>query len=121
MRLGRRGEEEACSYLTNAGHVILDRNWRSGHLEIDIVSVDRDGIHFVEVKTRMAPYSADPLESVGPTKQRRIIAASKAWLRDARKKNIFSAEVYFDIICVIFEGEYIKVDYYPQAYIPIVI
>ena len=38
--LGRLGEDIACRYLENLGHTILDRNWRWGHLEIDIISFD---------------------------------------------------------------------------------
>ena len=50
--LGRVGEDIACSLLEGMGHLILERNWRSSHLEIDIISYDPAGIHFVEVKTR---------------------------------------------------------------------
>ena len=42
--VGRKGEEEACSYLCRNGHRILARNWRGGHLELDIVTLeDEDG------------------------------------------------------------------------------
>ena len=51
-RLGQQGEDIACAFLEGLGHQILERNWRSGHLEIDIISLGADGIHFVEVKTR---------------------------------------------------------------------
>ena len=60
MRLGRRGEDIACKYLLDHGHTVVDRNWRSGHLEIDIVTVDPAGLHFVEVKSRVAPVQAAP-------------------------------------------------------------
>ena len=119
MQLGKRGEEEACRFLLNSGHEILDRNWRSGHLEIDIVTLDSAGVHFVEVKSRVAPVSADPLESVGWTKQGRIAAAAKAWLHSDRKKGLHDVEVFFDVVSVLFDGDDIKLDYYPQAYIPV--
>ena len=72
MRLGRRGEDIACKYLLDRGHTVVDRNWRSGHLEIDVVTVDPAGLHFVEVKSRVAPATAAPEENVGYLKQRRI-------------------------------------------------
>ena len=53
--LGRKGEEIVCKYLIDNGHTILERNWRCGHLEIDIISINKIGIHFVEVKSRVAP------------------------------------------------------------------
>ena len=52
--LGKHGEDDVCQFLIERGHTILDRNWRSGHLEIDIVTLAPDGIHFVEVKSRVA-------------------------------------------------------------------
>ena len=106
MTLGRRGEEVACGYLLRHGHTILDRNWRSGHLEIDIVSLDRAGLHFVEVKSRVAPVPAAPEENVGYRKQSRIVAAAKKYLHTAEKMlQIAGCEVFFDVFSVIFEGE----------------
>ena len=40
MLLGRRGEDVACEFLEELGHQIVRRNYRSGHLEIDIISTD---------------------------------------------------------------------------------
>ena len=50
-KIGRRGEDIVCDYLVDRGHTILERNWRWGHLEIDIISINNIGIHFVEVKS----------------------------------------------------------------------
>lgn len=58
---------------------MLSRNWRGGGGELDLV-VQREGVlRMVEVKTRAA---GDPvgLESVGPSKQRKLTAAAQAWL-----------------------------------------
>ena len=120
MKLGREGENLACRYLEERGHTILDRNWRSGHLEIDIVSLSSDGLHFTEVKTRVAPMAARPEENVGYTKQQKIIRAAKAYLQEFRKKSVFSDfEIYFDVLSVIFEGKSSSILYLPQAYLPL--
>ncbi len=34
--LGLNGESLAASYLQEKGYTILDRNWRSGHKELDL-------------------------------------------------------------------------------------
>ena len=73
--LGRLGENAACSILESMGHVILERNWRCGHLEIDIISVDPEGIHFVEVKTRQKSIQAPPQENVDAGKQKKLVKA----------------------------------------------
>lgn len=121
MRLGKKGEEMACEYLIGNGHIILERNWRSGHLEIDIITVAPDGIHFVEVKSRVAPVSASPEENVGYTKQRKLITAAKYYLNSESRKKKLNAdmEVFFDVISIVFEGEGAEVNFYPQAYLPI--
>lgn len=116
--LGNMGEDLACGYLTSQGHVILDRNWRYGHLEIDIVSKDDKGLHFVEVKSRVAPVSADPEENVGWKKQRRLTSAANAYLHSRAAGDL---EVTFDIVTVVFDGEKTDIKYYNQAFIPIYI
>ncbi|MBR4133463.1 MAG: YraN family protein [Bacteroidales bacterium] len=113
-------EDLACGYLTRNGHTVVARNWRSGHLEVDIVSIDAAGIHFVEVKSRVAPVQAGPEENVGYRKQKRLAAAARAFLHfEENKPHFAQKEVFFDVFSVIFEGEKAETKYYPQAYIPI--
>ena len=50
--LGKQGEDLATDYLAVRGYVILERNYRAGHQELDIIASFGDCIHFVEVKTR---------------------------------------------------------------------
>lgn len=118
---GRRGEQIACDYLLKEGHVILERNWRSGHLEVDIISFDSKGIHFVEVKTRRPPFQALPQDCVDRTKQRNIAKAAAAYMRSAKGKGVRDSEIWFDIVSVIIDGTQETVEYIPAAYTPIYI
>ena len=77
-KIGRMGEDAACTHLCSLGQTILERNWRCGHLETDIISLGSDGIHFVEVKARVAPSTTDPSENVGYAKQRNMAKAARA-------------------------------------------
>jgi putative endonuclease len=52
---GRWGESVAVRHLRSKGLLIVQRNWRCGHLEIDIVANDGGTVVFVEVKTRSLP------------------------------------------------------------------
>lgn len=114
-RIGEAGEQMACDFLQSRGHQILDRNWRSGHLELDIVSEGPDGLHFVEVKARTAPVTSSVTDQVNPIKQKRISAAALQYLN---KKHLIGQEVFFDIVTVLFDGNATKVRYFPQAWIP---
>ena len=49
---GAAGEAFAASALEAEGYRILERNWRSGRSEIDLIAQRGDIIAFVEVKTR---------------------------------------------------------------------
>ena len=114
-KLGELGEQMACDFLSSRGHQILDRNWRAGHLEIDIVSEGPDGLHFVEVKTRKAPVTTAVSDQVTLIKQKRISAAA---LRYLNAKHLYGQEVFFDIVSVTVEQDETRVRYYPQAWIP---
>lgn len=116
--VGRKGEDAACRWLVSEGHTILERNWRGGRCEIDIISFDRSGLHFVEVKTRKAPAAADPLVNVTAAKQRNMVNAALKYLHSGGRR-FTDAEVNFDIVTVIIDKETIHIQYYPQAFIPI--
>jgi putative endonuclease len=101
------------------GHTILERNWRSGHLEIDLISLGTDGIHFVEVKTRRLNIQAPPQENVDRTKQARIIRAAGKYLKSGKGTPYGCLECMFDVVAITFEGNEAKTEWFPQAYIPI--
>ncbi len=115
--IGRKGEDMACRYLESEGHRILERNFRSGHLEIDIISQDSQGIHFVEVKTRRMSVQAPPQDNVDTGKQKRIVSAARKYL--ATCGHAASEECFFDVAAITFEGETAHMEWIPQAYIPI--
>jgi putative endonuclease len=110
---GQLGEEKASAYLESRGHRILARNWRGSHLEVDIISEASDGLHFVEVKTRLDADAA-PEEKVDARKQARISAAALKYLKESGSDR----EVFFDVISVTFAGDEMQVKFFPQAWIP---
>ena len=94
---GSRFEDMACSYLRSKGYRILDRNVCLLRKEIDIVASDRDTIVFVEVKGRRSDAFGSPLDAVGNTKQRHILAAANAYLR---LKSLHDRSCRFDVVSV---------------------
>ena len=91
----------------------MKRNWRGSHLEVDIISEDANGLHFVEVKTRLDA-DATPEEKVNAIKQRRISAAALKYLNETGSDR----EVFFDVVSVTVFGDDSTVKYFPQAWIP---
>ena len=116
--VGKMGEDAACLWLASHGHTVLERNWRGGRCEIDIISADGAGLHFVEVKTRKAPAAVDPLANVTAAKQKHLVQAALSYLHSGGRR-FADAEVSFDIITVILDSDTTYIQYYPQAFIPI--
>lgn len=119
QRLGKLGEDLACRFLEEKGHTIIGRNFRSGHLEIDIISFDCEGIHFVEVKTRRQSIQAPPQDNVDAMKQRRIVRAARSFLKTRRGLPYGNHECMFDVIAVTFGQDEPEIGWFPNAYIPI--
>lgn len=117
--IGQEGEDIACRLLEGRGHTILERNWRSGHFEIDIISYDAIGIHFVEVKARRYSIQAPPQDNVDFAKQRRTANAAKAFLRSGRGAAFRNHECIFDVVAVTFTDGPAEVEYIEQAYVPL--
>ena len=113
---GQLGEDKACEYLRSRGHRIVARNWQGSHLEVDVISEASDGLHFVEVKTRLDADAA-PEEKVDARKQRRISAAALKYLNESGSDR----EVFFDVVSVTLSGDASSVNYFPQAWIPMYI
>ena len=120
MKVGRRGEDEACLYLIERDHTILGRNWRSSHLEIDIITMTGNELHIVEVKTRVAPLAADPLANITPAKLERMTRAARAYLRSPEAGRLpRDMEICFDVLTVVLDGGDAAIEYYPRAYVPL--
>jgi putative endonuclease len=100
-KLGRRGECIAVSHLLANSYSILATNWRSGHMEIDIVARLKDELIVAEVKTRMAGFLSSPEEAVNHRRQKRMIRAANAFIG----KTGLNLDVRFDIITVVFSGQ----------------
>ncbi|THA71329.1 YraN family protein [Streptomyces sp. A0642] len=78
--LGRYGEDLAARLLTDAGMSVLERNWRCGAGEIDIVAKDGDALVICEVKTRRAGAFEHPMAAVTPVKADRLRRLAELWV-----------------------------------------
>ena len=100
--LGERGERIAEQWLQARGWRILDRRFRSGHRDIDLVieqnSAEGRVVAFVEVKTRVSAGFGGPLGAVHWRKQREMTRAARDWLSRSREPG---AAYRFDVVGVI--------------------
>jgi len=68
----RLGEEIATQFLTKKGYRIIDRNFRKGYGEIDIVAVYNNVLVFVEVKTRTTALYGGAIEAISYSKLKKL-------------------------------------------------
>ncbi len=104
LRVGRRGEREAARHLRQKGYRILERNFRTGLGEIDLVAFRSGTVAFVEVRTQTWPASIDPLHTITRQKQRRVIRASQQYctLRGLEDRGV---ALRYDVVTVLLEKD----------------
>ncbi|GEP36939.1 UPF0102 protein [Nocardioides psychrotolerans] len=80
--LGTYGESVAARHLVEQGLVLLDRNWRCGAGEIDLVLREGHVLVVCEVKTRSSDAFGTPHEAVGAEKRDRLGVLALRWAAD---------------------------------------
>lgn len=98
--LGDFGERVAARELTQRGLSVLDRNWRCGQGEIDIVAADGRTLVVCEVKTRRSNRFGAPLEAITEAKAHRLHRLGLAW---AAAHGSGWGEVRVDVVAVLVE------------------
>ena len=97
--VGSKYEDMAVSFLNAQGVKIIDRNFRSGYGEIDIVGHDGSYYIFFEVKYRRTEAAGDPAAAVDYRKQFRISRVAD-YFRVYRKLKD-TDNVRFDVIAIL--------------------
>ena len=95
--LGQWGEEQAAAFLQRLGYRIIERDWKSGRRDIDIIATDNNQVVFVEVKTRRNRLFGDPEEAVDYHKLQSLRIAINHYIHYRH----INCEVRFDIISVV--------------------
>jgi len=75
-----RAEALAADFLARHGLLIIERNWRRRHGEIDLIARDGDTLVFVEVRLRRRGDFGGAAASITPAKQARIVKAAGLYL-----------------------------------------
>ena len=115
--LAKKGEQLAVDFLEEKGFEIIERNYRYGHGEIDIIALDpKDNFTvFVEVKTRQNLYFGEPEYAITKKKQQQVKKVAELYLYD---KEIEQIDCRFDVVAILLEDEDKPViNYYENAFI----
>lgn len=111
--LGLYGEKLAGNYLQSLGYEILERNWRCGIGEIDLIVRDKSRYVFVEVKTRNGSGYGHPFEAITEVKLTRLRKLVSEWCRSRQLSGI---DVRIDAVSVLVDKGRVHLEHLKQVF-----
>lgn len=112
--LGKEGEDFAAAYLSAHGYTILERNYRFGRIEVDIIARDGKFIVFVEVKARSSIRYGYPEAAIDLKKVKRIARVAAHYMYE----NKIEAFMRFDVVALERRGSEWICMHTPDAFFP---
>ena len=110
---GKEGEELAVSFLAEKGFEIVERNYRFGKGELDIIAREKDFLVFVEVKSRESLEYGLPEEAITKRKMAQIRKIAEAYLAE---KSITNENIRFDVVAILFLNKEVTITHYENAF-----
>jgi putative endonuclease len=96
-KAGASGERIAAEYLILSGYRIVERNYRSRYLEVDLIAEKSGRLAFIEVKMRRSDSCGSALESMSRRKIRNLRAAARSFLSESPCRY---SEYRFDLVAI---------------------
>lgn len=112
LEFGKMGEQMAAKYLTDKGYVILEHNYRRGHLEIDLIALDGDELVIVEVKSRACDAVLQPEAAVDHRKRLALIRLANEYVKTHNRKE----NVRFDVVGIVSNANGTEIRHLKNAY-----
>ena len=111
---GKTYEMQAEQWLVAQGLRPLARNFTTRGGELDLVMEDGSALVFVEVRFRASNRFVGALESVTPSKQRRVLHAAACWLQ--RNPGQAARACRFDVVGIEGVGESCRIAWIKSAF-----
>jgi len=100
--VGRIGERLALRYLRSLGYSYIEKNFRLGRGEIDLIMSQANELVFVEVKTRQSKFGGSFIfDSISQEQQYKLTQTAKGYIR-ARMGKKWQGRYRFDAVGIIF-------------------
>ena len=109
LKRGKSFEKLAGLYFTQNGYEILEKNWRAGRKEIDLIVKKDNMIIFVEVKSSSSKKFGHPAERVDSKKIANLSYAANQYII---AKQIENVDLRFDVVTFL-NGQ---LEHYPNAF-----
>ena len=109
---GKRGEALAEIELRQKGYKILQRNFRYGKSEIDLIAEGEGLLIFIEVKTRSSNSFGYPEDFVSKNQQEAIIRAANYYVEESGWKG----DIRFDIVAIVVKQTVMQIEHLKDAF-----
>lgn len=113
QEFGRKSEALAEEYLKRKGFEILQRNYRYGHKEIDLIAKQGKTVVFVEVKAGRSKEFGSPQERVNQKKQKNLIEAAGDFIQ---KNDLSGCDFRFDVLAITYDKGQQMVEHIENAF-----
>lgn len=97
IRTGKWGESIAVDFLQENGFRILERNYRSGYGEVDIIAQKDQAIVFFEVKTRTNRAFGLPEDTITAAKRTHLEATAQMYMQEHPE---YEGECRIDVLAI---------------------
>ncbi len=100
IELGQKGELIAVEFLQDSGYLILKRNYRIGHSDIDILAEKDNFLVFVEVRTKSKKDRGMPEDTLTKKKLNRMRKTAEMYIAF----NHYDGLARLDTVCIILDN-----------------
>ncbi len=105
---GKKGENRALEFFQNKGYRLLERNWRYGRTEVDLILAKGTLCLLVEVKYRETQTHGLPEEGIGPKKIKDLmLAAENFWDENPQYERL-----RIDVLSIYYDKSLSKYEYF---------
>ena len=112
--IGKWGEQIAVDRLVRDGCAIVERNWHSGHYEVDIIAMRGPRMVFVEVKTR-SDSADDAFRAFDRRKMLRLVRSANSYITSYN----IDLDIEFDLFVITGTEESYEVEHIPDFQMPL--
>ena len=112
-KTGTYGEDLAKEYLEGKGFRTVERNYRFGHGEIDIILRDHDVLVFCEVKMRQNDQFGPPEAAITPRKQSQMKKIAEGYLFEHEIRDQICR---FDVVAIRMEQGKPRINHIQDAF-----
>jgi putative endonuclease len=98
--MGSEGEQLAARFLQEKGYEIIERNYRFGRGEMDLIAKEGNDLVFIEVKARRSSEYGAPEESITVAKEAQLKRVADGYLSE---HDIEDQNCRFDIVTITYE------------------